>query len=254
MRTRSALATGAALAALAAGLLAGCTDDDGPPAGADRTATDPSGTAGAGPDGDTVSASVDAGSQTAAHLLVRGGAKALAFTTDADDGSLVSATAHASRSDPAFSTVDGDDGAVGSTHALDVDGGQVAVRLDADVDWTIEIEAGVEQLEADLTGTTLEGFRLANGASSGTLLLGEPDGVVPLEQTAGLSSLAIQVPDDAGLRWTTSAGAGTADILGDTSQGISSGTELTTPGLDTSDPYYDLRSAAGLGSLVVTHP
>ncbi|BDZ41531.1 hypothetical protein GCM10025865_08300 [Paraoerskovia sediminicola] len=130
----------------------------------------------------------------------------------------------------------------------------MTIHLDAGVAWTIEIEAGVENIDADLARTTLARLTLANGASSGTFELPRPKEVVPIEQTAGLDSLEIEIPSDVGLRWSTSAGAGTAKIAGETLEGIAAGTETTTPGFDESGPYYDLRSAAGLGSLVVSYP
>ena len=137
------------------------------------------------------------------------------------------------------------------THVVALDGGAAVVRLAEDVAWTVDLTAGAETVDADLGATTVAGIVLDGGARSIELTLPNPDGSVPVEQRAGADHLVIHLPDGTGARVTVTSGAGSADIDGETTQGIGAGTVLTTDGFDEGDDHYEITVAGGLGSLTI---
>ena len=126
-----------------------------------------------------------------------------------------------------------------------------AVRLADDVAWTVDLTAGAETVDAELSATTVTAITLDGGARSIELTLPTPDGTVPIDQRAGADHLVIHLPDGVGARVTVTSGAGSADVDGETTQGIGSGTVLTTDGFDEGDDHYEITVAGGLGSLSI---
>lgn len=230
VNARRALAAGA-LAASAL-LLGACTEGMGGPTGSGEVAVSDDGA-------------------SRAYLLVQGGADRLEITADASDGSLIDAAGTNTNQPPTSEeiSVDAD---VDEARSIRMDGGTVEVHLSPTASWTIEIEAGTESFVADLSAATVDRLSISNGSSDGTIRLGSPDAIVPLEQSAGLSSLTLEVPEGTPVRWTTSAGGGEVDFLGEQVEGPAARTELTSDDFDEAQPYVDLRSSAGLGKLVVT--
>ncbi|GII98478.1 hypothetical protein CLV28_0799 [Sediminihabitans luteus] len=246
--------TAAATAVVLALALAACGDSEPSDVGTDAPAE-------SGEQAGTGSGHVEAGADDAASatLVLTGGGDSITLGTDPDGGPAVAADATNVPGDAddgglVLTTPAPDADDAGPRYQVALDGGDVAVRLDPDVRWTVLIQAGTDAWDVDLTATHVDRITIEAGAGKGTFRLPAPDDVVPIDQTAGLGDVTVQVPDGTGLRWTTSAGAGTATLLGETTEGIAAQTELTTPDLDESGPYYDLRSAAGIGSLTVTNP
>lgn len=186
-----------------------------------------------------------------AYLLVQGGADDLQITADATDGTLIDVSGTDTNQPPTSESIDVN-ADVDDARALRMDGGTVEVHLSASSSWTVEIEAGTETLDADFTGATVDRFAIKNGSSDGNITLDTPDAVVPIEQTAGFSTLTVKVPSGVPVRWATSAGAGEVDFFGDITEGPGAQTELTSDDFDEAQPFVDVRSAAGIGKLVIT--
>ncbi|SDS91246.1 hypothetical protein SAMN04489860_2690 [Paraoerskovia marina] len=233
MRGRARVALVAAVGVAATTLaLAGCSEGMGGPTGSGEVSISDDGV-------------------TQAYLLVEGGADRLEISADADDGTLVDVAGTDTNKPPSSESIDVD-ADVDEALAVRADGGTIEVHVSPTSSWTIEIEAGTETFVADFTDATLDRLAIKNGSSDGTIRLSTPDAVVPIEQTAGFSSLTLEVESGTPVRWTTSAGAGEIDFLGDVTEGAEAGLELTSDAFDESQPYVDLRSSAGLGKLTVS--
>ncbi|GEK22478.1 hypothetical protein [Cellulomonas xylanilytica] len=187
---------------------------------------------------------VDRGSADDASLSLTGDASSITLGTDAAAGDLLEVSATAPDSRPGAEQSDG-------THVVALDGGAAIVRLAEDVAWDVDLAAGADTVDADLSATRVTGIVLDGGARSIELTLPRPDGDVPLEQRAGADQLVIHLPDGVGARVTVTSGAGGAQIDGESTQGIGSGTVLTTDGFDESDDHYEITVAGGLGNLTI---
>ena len=187
---------------------------------------------------------VERGTADDATLSLTGHASSITLGTDAAAGDLIEVSATDPDSRPGATQSD-------DTHVVALDGGAAVVRLADDVAWTIDLTAGADTVDADLDATTVAGIVLDGGARSIELTLPDPDGNVPVDQRAGADHLVIHLPDGVGARVTVTSGAGSAQIDGETTQGIGAGTVLTTDGFDEADDHYEITVAGGLGSLSI---
>lgn len=216
-------------------LMAGCTAFPDPNPRPDQGADD---------DHLEDSVSVDRGSADDATLSLTGRATSITVSTDAPAGDLLEVQATGSDGRPGI-----DDS--GDTRVVVLDGGAAVVRLADDVAWTIDLSAGADTVDADLDDTTVSGLVLDGGARSVELTLPAPTGAVPIDQRAGADHLVLHLPETAAARVTVTSGAGSADIDGETTQGIGPGTVLTTDGFAEDDDRYEVAVAGGLGSLTI---
>ena len=187
---------------------------------------------------------VERGTADDATLSLTGHASSITLGTDAAAGDLIEVSATDPDSRPGAEQSDG-------THVIALDGGGAVLRLADDVAWAVDLTAGADAVDADLSATSVTGIVLDGGARSIELTLPHPEGSVPVEQRAGADHLVIHLPDGTGARVTVTSGAGSADIDGETTQGIGSGTVLTTDGFDEGDDHYEITVAGGLGSLTI---
>lgn len=187
---------------------------------------------------------VDRGSADDARLSLTGDASSITLGTDAAAGDLLEVRATDPDSPPVSEQSDG-------TQVVALDGGAAIVRLADDVAWTIDLSAGADSVDADLSAAGVTGVVLDGGARSIELTLPRPDGTVPIEQRAGADHLVIHLPDGVGARVTVTSGAGGAQVDGTSTQGIGAGTVLTTEGFDEVDDHYEITVAGGLGNLTI---
>jgi hypothetical protein len=187
---------------------------------------------------------VDRGTADDATLSLTGDAGSITIGTDAAAGDLLEVRAADPGSRPETEQSDG-------THVVALDGGAAVVRLAEDVRWDVDLSAGADVVDADLSATTVTGIVLDGGARSIELTLPRPDGNVPVDQRAGADHLVIHLPEGAQARVTVTSGAGGADIDGMSTGGIGAGTVLTTDGFDEGADHYEVTVAGGLGSLTI---
>jgi hypothetical protein len=187
---------------------------------------------------------VDRGSADDASLSLTGRATSITIGTDAPAGDLLEVRATGPDTRPGVDDSDG-------THVVALDGGAAVLRLAPDVAWSLDLTAGADTVDADLDDTTVTGLVLDGGARSVELTLPAPDGTVDVDQRAGADHLVIHLPDGVGARVTVTSGAGSADIDGETTQGIGAGTVLITDGFDEGADRYEVTVAGGLGSLTI---
>lgn len=95
-------------------------------------------------------------------------------------------------------------------------GSELDVVLGEDVEWDLEIEAGVSEYDIDLRDLAVRSLVLEAGVSDGTLTLGEPvgDEAIPVEIDPGVSALTIRVPRGVAARVTVDAGLTGVDVEG----------------------------------------
>lgn len=187
---------------------------------------------------------VDRGTVDDATLSLTGDASSITLGTDAAAGDLLEVRATDADSRPAAQQSD-------DTHVVALHGGAAIVRLADDVAWTVDLSAGADTVDADLSATGVAGVVLDGGARSIELTLPRPDGSIPVEQRAGADHLVIHLPDGVGARVTVTSGAGSAQIDGESTHGIGAGTVLTTDGFDEADDHYEITVAGGLGNLTI---
>lgn len=93
---------------------------------------------------------------------------------------------------------------------------RLGVVLGEEIEWDLDIEAGVSSYEIDLRDIVVRGLDLEAGVSDGTLTLGQPVGIEPVEVNidSGVSALTIRVPRDASTRIRVNAGLTGLDTQG----------------------------------------
>jgi len=187
---------------------------------------------------------VERGTADDATLSLTGDASSITLGTDAPAGDLLEVSATGPDARPGVEQSDG-------TQVVALAGGAAVVRLADDVAWTVDLAAGAETVDADLSATSVRGVALDAGARTIELTLPRPDGSVPVEQRAGADHLVLHLPDGTGARVTVTSGAGTVQIDGETRQGIGAGTVLTTDGFDEGGDHYEITVAGGLGNLTI---
>ncbi|GEM00193.1 hypothetical protein [Cellulomonas terrae] len=187
---------------------------------------------------------VDRGSADDATLSLTGDASSITLGTDAAAGDLLEVRATDPDARPAAEQSDG-------THVVALDGGAAIVRLADDVAWTVDLAAGADTVDADLSAASVTGVVLDGGARSIELTLPRPVGSVPVEQRAGADHLVIHLPDGVGARVTVTSGAGSVQVDGTSTPGVGAGTVLTTEDFDEADDHYAVTVAGGLGNLTI---
>lgn len=130
--------------------------------------------------------------------------------------------------------------------------GVVDVDLNADVAWTVRINAGTRQSVIDMTGGKVDRVDLGGGAAQIELTLPQPSRVVPVQMTGGVDQFLVHLPAGTPVRMTFGSGAGRATLDGTTHQGIAPGQSFTANGWGQSNTGVDLQAQAGVGALTAT--
>ncbi|MBE0475899.1 MAG: hypothetical protein IBX62_02230 [Coriobacteriia bacterium] len=129
-------------------------------------------------------------------------------------------------------------------------GARFDLLLSEEVTWTVKVDAGVGELEADLSDLALEGFEVESGVGNGTITLGEPVARGSrVRAGSGIASLTLRVPRGAEGRVRISSGIGSRDLPGRFER-AGDGT-WATPGYDGAVRSWDIVVESGIGSLRV---
>ena len=130
--------------------------------------------------------------------------------------------------------------------------GSMDVGLSDSVLWDATLSTGATSVDADFTHVKLKDLTVKTGASSLQLDLGEvPADVTKAKVTikAGVSSVAVTVPNDAAVRVETSDGLSSTDVSGNFER-KGPGT-WETPGFGSAAHVYEINIESGVGSVSV---
>lgn len=136
---------------------------------------------------------------------------------------------------------------------------ELAVSLDRDVDWTLDVKAGVSDYELDLREIAVTSLDLESGVSNGVVTLGRADaararGAVPVEIDAGVSALVVRVPRGARVRVTVSEGLSGVESEGTwTRGGAGTGRIYESEGFSEAGAYWDVRIDSGIGGITLRY-
>lgn len=136
---------------------------------------------------------------------------------------------------------------------------ELEVSLDRDVEWDLDIEAGVSEYEVDVSDLRISSLALESGVSSGVLTLGLPDasdarGSIPVGIDAGVSAIVVRIPRGAGARVVIDEGLSGVDAEGEWTRGRA-GEDRTYESEDFSadGTYWDVRIQSGVGGITLQY-
>jgi DNA-binding MarR family transcriptional regulator len=126
-------------------------------------------------------------------------------------------------------------------------GGRGVVRLNQAIPWSIVINGGLPQLEADLRAVPLERLQIAGGANRGRLELGPARGAVEVTIAGGANDLTIRRPPGVGVEVT--AAGGISKLVLDGRQ-VSGSNRIAVAGMNEAD-RYEITVSGGANRLVL---
>jgi len=125
------------------------------------------------------------------------------------------------------------------------------VTLSEDVEWDVEIDSGVSQLDADFADVDVRDLVVKTGVSDSTITLGElaaGAGRVGVRVQSGVSTVQIRIPEGAPFRVVANAGLGNITIAESGGPTIGSRT-YETDDYDRSRNAYDIEVSSGVSSI-----
>lgn len=127
---------------------------------------------------------------------------------------------------------------------------ELDVELSSRVPWDLTVEAGAAELMADLRDLELSKARIEAGVSDSQVTFGSPDGVVPVEVEAGLSSTVLRFPRDSAFRITVKGALASVEAEeGVDDLGSVAGTRRFAYGAGDAPDRYEVTVQAGVSSL-----
>ncbi|MCA9641053.1 MAG: MarR family transcriptional regulator, partial [Myxococcales bacterium] len=126
------------------------------------------------------------------------------------------------------------------------------IRLCRAVPWQLQVNGGATELECAFRELQLEHFKLRGGAQRLTLDLGVPAARVPIEIQGGAQQLSVVRPASSAIRLRVDGGATKVEL--DTLKLGAVGGELqwATPGLNETQPFYDIHVHGGCVGLALS--
>ncbi len=135
------------------------------------------------------------------------------------------------------------------------DRANIEVKLDRSVEWDLVIDAGVSEIDADLSGLKLSSLEVKAGVSNGTVTLGGIDvggsGGVPVKLDTGVSTVTLRIPEGEQVRLTLDKGFSNVQRpSGLARAGESGGKEVyETSGITSGSRYWDITLDAGISNV-----
>ncbi|MDI6711653.1 MAG: DUF5668 domain-containing protein [Anaerosomatales bacterium] len=123
------------------------------------------------------------------------------------------------------------------------------VELSSRVPWDLTVEAGAAELVADLSDLELSKARIEAGVSDSHVTFGAPDGVVPVEVEAGLSSTVLRFPRDSAFRISVQGALASVEAEGIDDLGSVAGTRTFSHGAGDAPDRYEVTVQAGLSTM-----
>jgi DNA-binding MarR family transcriptional regulator len=136
---------------------------------------------------------------------------------------------------------------------LDTRAREVDARLNPSASWTIEVEGGLTDLDADLRDVPLDGLAVRGGANHVKLQLPRPSGTVRISIAGGSSEVRISRP--IGVPMAIAGGGGDISHLrvdGTRLGAHAGGTRLATDRYDAEPNRYELELEGGASDLRIT--
>ncbi len=137
------------------------------------------------------------------------------------------------------------------------DHGRLDVTLDRDVVWDLTIDAGVSQIDADLSDLSLSGLTVKTGVSKGTIALGTvdtaaTDGGVPVNFDTGVSTITVRIKRGESVRLHLDTGLSSVTKAPEFTevQGTSDKKVFETDGFSSS-AYWDITLEAGISHVTI---
>jgi hypothetical protein len=127
----------------------------------------------------------------------------------------------------------------------------VTVVLSNDVRWIVRMAGGASDQTVDLRGGPGGDVEFSAGTSRAEVSLPAANGTQRVVLGGGASQLSVHLTGVAPVRVATEDGAGEVTIDGQTRSGVPGGATYTAPGWDTATDRYDINATSGVSSMRV---
>ena len=124
------------------------------------------------------------------------------------------------------------------------------VTLTTAVPWEIDVRGGAAQVDADLRGVELLGFRIG-GCSGIEVLLPPPIGIVPISIGGGASDVRLLRPDEVPVRLQIRGGASQLAFDDERFGAIGGRVRLQSDGFDERADRYEITVGGGASKLTI---
>ncbi len=125
------------------------------------------------------------------------------------------------------------------------------IVLNGAIPWDIELRGGASTLDGDLRAVRLASFLITGGASRISLRLPEPQGLVVVRVTGGMSDLALVRPAGSAARLRLRGGASRVTLDGQRVTGVGN-VVLASEGAEAAASRYEIEVEGGASRLTVT--
>jgi len=130
----------------------------------------------------------------------------------------------------------------------DSDNNKGFIKLNTTPIWEINVEAGVAQINFDLSPFKVQKLKIDGGVSSFHVKMGEPVGETNIDVSTGIARLTLEVPKDAACHITTDSGLSSKRLDGFDK---TDDNEYETPGFDKAKNKMYINLSGGLSKFRV---
>jgi AcrR family transcriptional regulator len=124
------------------------------------------------------------------------------------------------------------------------------MRLSCAIPWEIGVRGGTHHLEADLRHLKLRGLEASGGTSDLELILGQPEGIVPLRVSGGTSKLTVHRPEGVAARVEVKGGISRLDFDQREFKGAGE-MQVENPAYKGASARYNISVSGGISRLLV---
>jgi DNA-binding MarR family transcriptional regulator len=135
---------------------------------------------------------------------------------------------------------------------LDTRSREVSARLTASVSWTIEVEGGITDIDADLRDVPLDGLDVRGGVNHLRLQLSRPSGTVRLRVEGGSSEMRIARPKGVPLAIRARDDISQLRFDGERRRSVRAGDRVASERYDVVPDRYELELGGGVSDLRIT--
>lgn len=134
---------------------------------------------------------------------------------------------------------------------IDTRAREIEARLAPSVPWSVEVDGGITDVEADLRGLSVEGVSIRGGANHLRLQLPRPNGTVRVSLAGGTSQATVRRPKGVPVALMVRGGAANLRFDGDRRQASGTDLRLESPGFGSVPDRYEIEVAGGAAQLSV---